>query len=137
MNEKTVRDHMETIRARLRQLDTERDVLGTLLKGYEGWLRVYINGGTPSQLPLQAMRSTIQGKMSIRRAVIQVLKDARGEPLHCKEIWRRAQEIGAKSKAKNPIAAIDFTGYTLPEIKKVAPRTWKYIGDTQPERHPA
>jgi len=131
MDEKTVRDHMDTIRARLRQLEAERDVLQTLLRGYEGWLRVYVNGNAPSQLSLPPA-PPIHGKMSIRRAIVQVLKDARGEPLHCKEIWRRAEELGAKTTSKNPAAAVDFTAYTLKEIKKVAPRTWSYIGELEP-----
>jgi hypothetical protein len=63
--------------------------------------------------------------------VVDVLKEARGEPLHVKEIWRRVSAKGAKTAAKSPLGAIDLTCYSILKyhpkaLEKVRPRTWRW-----------
>jgi len=132
MDEQMVREHIGEIRERLKTIETEREVLLTLLRGYEGWLRLYSNGAAGAQLPLLAptVTQTAPKRVSFRGAIRQVLKAARGEPLHVKEIWLRVQELGAHTRSKDPVAAIDFTCYSFKgAIKKVAPRTWRWVED--------
>jgi hypothetical protein len=132
MDEQMVRKHIGEIRDRLRVIESERDVLLTLLRGYEGWLRLYANGHLTSQLPLPITAHTgrKEKRVSFRGAIRQVVEEAHGEPLHVKEIWRRVQELGAMTKSKDALAAIDFTCYSMRErMKKVAPRTWQSLDD--------
>jgi len=132
MDEQMVREHIAEIRGRLKTIETEREVLLTLLRGYEGWLRLYSNGAAGAQLPLLAATVTQSApkRVSFRGAIRQVLEAARGEPLHVKEILLRVQELGAQTQAKEPTAAVDFTCYSFKgAAQRVAPRTWRWVGD--------
>ena len=77
----------------------------------------------PAALPLPAI--------SYRSAVLRVLREAHGEPLHTKEIARRAEAVGGKSAAKDPIAITDLVIHNLAKshpVTKTAPRTWRLEG---------
>ena len=126
MDEKTVRIHLEEIQKSLERNDAEREVLITLLKGYEGWLRLHgvANGHSPSdQLPLPVEVDVGPGW---RPTVTAILQEARGEPVHSKEILVRAKARGLKTSAKNPVSAVDLTARGLPNVEKVGPRLWKW-----------
>jgi hypothetical protein len=137
MDETAVRQHLKEVQQRLAVLDEEREVLLSLVRGYEGWLRLQGNSAGP-QLTLgvtvQKKNPTApKGTTSLRGAVLRAIKDAHGAPLHSKEILRRIQALGAKTEARNPVAIIDLTAYSLANtdgqpIKKVGPRTWRWMG---------
>ena len=146
MDEVTVREQLHAVREDLERNEAEHAVLESLLKGYEGWLRLMAgNGVSASQLPMMAAvvngkaravngkaRTAPKGRRSMRGAVLQVLADARGESIHAKEILRRARELGANTTAKDPEAIMDLMGYSLREghpIEKSAPRTWRWVGE--------
>ena len=119
MERELMREQMESIRAELNTLDSERAVLEDLLKGYESWFRLHSKNGTePSlQLPLQSM--------SFRDGVSEVLRQARGEPLHVKEIWRRMQSLGVKSSSKRPDNFVALYTNRITGMEKVAPATFR------------
>ena len=141
MEAKTVRLNLEEIRGALARNEAERDVLVTLLKGYEGWLRLNPEALDPPQMSLPLVQQrlpgpTIPGTPSMRGAVLRVLREARGEPLHSKEILRRVTALGAVSNAKNPLGMMDLLAYSLAKshpMKKVGPRTWRYYADDAKE----
>ena len=130
MDEGTVRGHMDDLRERLKRIEAERDVILTLLKGYEGWLRLYPNGSV-QQLPLPAKPANVSAQhrkpLSIRRAIESVIREARGEPLHVIEIWRRVEALGVTSNSKDKPAMVDYTMYALDNVEKVEPRTWRWV----------
>ena len=135
MDEGIVRKHLEEIRHRLNQLDEERDVLLNLLKGYEGWLRLKgaTNGHQPQLMPARsADRFKPKGTISLRRAILKVIREAGGEPLHSSAILTRVHSLGAVTEAKDPQAVVDLTAYSLQKggepIEKCDPRTWRWIG---------
>ena len=131
MDEKTVRIHLEEIQNSLERNEEEREVLVTLLKGYEGWLRLHgaTNGhAEPGQLVLAV---EVDEGPGWRPTVSAILQEARGEPLHSKEILARARIRGLKTNAKNPVSAVDLTARSLPNVEKAGPRLWKWSPVTE------
>jgi len=132
MEEKTVRGHLDEVREALKKNEEEREALLEILRGYEGWLRLRGSNGqlklAEAKVPLAARK----GVVSFRSAVLAVLREAHGEPLHSKEILQRALSMGATTTAKSPQAITDLMCYSLKEvhpIEKVAPRTWRWRGE--------
>lgn len=143
MDAKTIRDQLEVVKANLQRNEDEKNVLLDLLRGYEGWLRLYgeTNGAAQVALPLakRVMDTTTKGTISMRSAIKKVLQDARGMPLHSKEIWRRAQEMGAKTDGQSPLGLVDLSAFSLSKtepVEKVAPRTWRWYGATENDSRP-
>lgn len=135
MDAQTIRDQLEVVKANLDRNEDEKRVLLDLLKGYEGWLRLYGESSGASQPPLpiakKVVDTTTKGTISMRAAIRQILREARGEPLHSKEIWRRAVEMGAKTAGENPLGLVDLSAFSLSKtepIEKVGPRTWRWTG---------
>lgn len=136
LDEDLVRQHLASVRAELARLDQEREAYLNLIKGDEAILR--LRGSTPDlQLHLSVVetKSTsaepANGAISFRGAMKRVLQEARGEPLHSKEILRRVLEMGATTNAQDPQAVTDLMGYSLKKsgyVEKIAPRTWRWIG---------
>jgi len=135
VNQDTVRRQLEEVRESLRKNEQEREVLISLLKGYEGWLRLQgLNGLRATQITLdidpQERGPKPKGKIGFRPGLLEVLKEARGEPLRRDEIWSRMQVIGVKSDAKDPETLIDLTARSMtPQVEKVASRTWRWAGE--------
>ena len=143
----------QTLRQRLREATTEysdlearREALANIIKGYEQLIRL---DGTPELPQAQPEAQTLplpidgsaKGTVSFRSAVIRVLKDAHGEPLHIKEIYQRAVALGAVSGAKEPVRVTDLLIYSLIKrsqmpIDKTAPATYRWAGgdDDVPKR---
>lgn len=148
MDEPTVRRQLAEVQAALDGIEQEREVLLSLARGYEGWLRLHgLNGQKPAKPSLQASAKRritkgsvgraveqVVGELSYRRAVLDVLKEARGEPLHVKEILNRARAKGANTKAKDPVGITDLLLYSSEKqgqpVRKSGPRTWKWEGGT-------
>jgi hypothetical protein len=135
MDAKSVRSNLTEVTAQLARNEEEHEVLLSLVRGYEGWLR--LNPDPTAQMALlpldvdpQRTGSQPKGSRSMRGAVLQVLKDARGEPVHGKEILARAYQLGAKTDAKNPLGAVDLMAHSLMKshpVEKVGPRVWRYV----------
>jgi hypothetical protein len=137
MDETTLRSRLREAYGELNQLDERREALTDLVRGYEKLIR--LNGLPPVEneqnnptlsLPTPGRQ---KGTVSMRSAVQQVLREARGEPLHIREVYHRAQALGATSDAKNPVRITDLLIYTLIHrgglpIQKVAPATYRWIG---------
>jgi hypothetical protein len=68
----------------------------------------------------------ISNVISFKNAVTKVLKDANGEPLTNKEIWKRMQAIGVNSNAKDPAAWVNRLAKDV-GAEKYAPKTWRWI----------
>ncbi len=139
MEEKAVREQLEAARKDLRRVDEERDVLISMIRGCEGWLRLH--GVKPMEpvaqpaLPMKAPNGSDGATaISLRSALLQVLKDAHGEALHVREMVPRALRLGASTNAKSPVTVADFMLDLLKKnkgepIEKIAPRTWRYVGN--------
>jgi len=72
------------------------------------------------------IRPPISNYISFKNAVTKVLKDANGEPLSCKEIWKRMQTLGVNSNAKNPVAWVNRLAKDV-GAEKYAPQTWRWV----------
>lgn len=135
MDEQSVRSQLLEVRKTLARNEEEHEILLSLLNGFEGWLRLHANGRSPQlTLPLETTqaRTAPRGEISLRSAVLQVLKEARGQPLHSKEILVRATALGAATTSKDPVAIVDLTAYSLQKggatIEKTGPRIWHWAG---------
>jgi hypothetical protein len=95
----------ESIRKELAKLDQRREALRRALAAYED-MDILDQAGRNSQQTIP------QGTRSLRGAVLEVLCEAE-RPLRPKEIWARAQELGAATRSKNPAAVADLTAYQL------------------------
>ena len=140
MDAKTARAHLAEVQAQLARNEDEHEVLISLARGYEGWIRLNPEPAPPSSQmaplfePESRGRSQQKGSRSLRGAILQVIKDARGEPITTREILPRALALGAATAAKNPLGAVDLMAHSLakgkvPRIEKVGPRTWRYRGN--------
>ncbi|MBI4321039.1 MAG: hypothetical protein HY675_21315 [Chloroflexi bacterium] len=130
MDEKMVLQQMAEVNHRLDEINEEAKALRALLRGYERWLRFYSSaeeGLSPPLLDDTYRPYSPVEAMSLRDAVRHVLQSA-DEPLHCREIWLRVQQLGTVTSARDPAAAIDFTCHTLKGIRKVGYRTWRWVG---------
>ena len=121
MDRETMRRQMESVRSELNKLDSEREVLESLLKAYEGWFRIHpengINPTTTTQLPLEGI--------SFKDGLLEVLHQSRGEPLHVKEIWHRMKVIGVSSNAKRPEGFVSMHANRIEGVEKVGPATFR------------
>ncbi|MCL4369880.1 MAG: hypothetical protein M1380_03090 [Chloroflexi bacterium] len=138
MDERTVREHLKEVQAELDRNEEEHAVLESLLRGYEGWLRLNAKPVLPSAhqpvLPALEVRhgSTFREARSIRSQVQRVLQEARGEPLHTREILLRLHNMGCDVGGQNPQGMADLQAYSLRKagvpVEKVGPRTWRWTG---------
>lgn len=114
-----MRKQMESIRSELNVLDSEREVLENLLTGYESWFRLHPDSGAclSRQLPLTSM--------SFKDGLLEVLRQARGQPLHAKEIWHRMNAMGVTSNAKRPEGFVSMHANKIEGIEKIAPATFR------------
>ncbi len=134
MDDAEIRKQLKDARLALKRTEEEREVWISMIKGFEGLLRLRgLNGHKPTQPPLADIEPTptTDKAPAFRQAVLQVVRDAQGEPLHVGEILRRALRLGAKTGSKNPENSTDLTLYKwLDEgvpVEKTQARTWKYI----------
>lgn len=134
MDEVTVRKNLDEIRGELDRVEEQREVLLSLMNGYEGWLRLNANGQRaqlkfPEAQQLPAPVPPLRpapARPSFRGAAIQVLRDARGAALHTTEIWSRMLAAGVVSEAKRPENFIVLNYRTVPQAEKVAPKTFRW-----------
>jgi hypothetical protein len=68
------------------------------------------------------------GAESWNEAVAAVLRDA-SEPLHIKDIWKRVQERGFTTTAKDPLRAIASVLVRHPDAVRTAPNTYALLGE--------
>lgn len=134
MDAPTLRQRLREVTNDLNSLDERREALTKLRSGYEALIR--LDGppeieATPDTLPLD-LPTDPKGTISFRGAVRQVIRDARGTPLHVREVYHRAQMLGAITKAKDPVKITDLMIYSLIKregapIEKSAPRTYRWV----------
>ena len=128
-------DQLDTL---LADLKTEQLALGDLIRAVEGYIALRGRQSPqrreaalqqPELTGLQTKKGTnaIKGAISIRRAIADVLREAK-RPLKADEIWRFAYERGARTSSKRPEAIVALTCNGMDEIEKVAPRTFQWKG---------
>lgn len=134
MDEGTIRNTLDELRSELEQIDARRERVLEAYKGLEALLALQSGGANPSLFTMPSTNSDTKpkGKRSMRGAVMQVVKDAHGQPLHSKEILNRARALGANTSSKDPTAIIDLLMYAYKKdgyaVEKSAPRTWRWAG---------
>lgn len=157
MDTETVRVQLRDVHAALKRNEEEHEILISLAHGFEGWLRLK-GEDQVTTLPLPNVptaptrrfrwagsrageatgRPTVKrsprtlGAISLRQAVREVLEEARGEPLHVKEIYRRVTGKGALSGSKDPESVTDLIALGLRDrdklpIEKTTSRTWRWV----------
>ena len=142
MDVTVVRQHLKEVKTELRANEEQHEWLLNLVTGYEGWLKSQgysaedipaLQLGMPTA-PEERMRHSNRpkGEISMRKALLRVLKDARGSSLHAKEILHRAQVLGAITTGKNPVGLVDLNLHSMGAegVEKVAPRTWRWVEPT-------
>jgi HB1, ASXL, restriction endonuclease HTH domain len=116
---------LENIQIELRELERRREVLGKLLANYQELSDIT----TIPEISTRSGNNQVRGSVSLRSAVLEVLKNAEG-PLKTKEIWKRVAAMGAITHSKNPSSVVDLTLYQLRKsgqpTQKTAPATWQY-----------
>ena len=71
--------------------------------------------------------------ISLRAALLQVLRASSGEPLHVKDILRQVEALGAKvnSTRGDKISRVDLGIHALKKqgypLERVGTRTWQYL----------
>lgn len=124
MDESSIRKQLEEAKRSLAKIEAERDVWLSLLKGYEGWLRLHSSEATTTPLfPIVERRKRAKNPLSFRKAVRRVLQEAHGEPLREEEIVRRVKSMGVE--VKKPEAWIGFT-VRKEGAEKTAKKTWRW-----------
>jgi hypothetical protein len=132
MDAKMAREQLRELNDQIKALDDEREVLLSLINGYNGWLRLH--GESPPEPRKAVQRSNVPaGDVSLRSAVLTVLKQAHGSPVHVREILARITTMGAVTRAKSPEKVIDLVAYNLKTrkgepLERVSPRSWRYVG---------
>ena len=131
MDEGAIRKTLEELTGELDQLEARRQAILTAQKGLEALLGLRSKPEMQTELQLPTPNPTKQkGTRSLRSAVKQVIQDARGSPLHSKEILKRARAMGASTAAKDPVAIIDLVMSSLRRdggpVERTAPRTWRW-----------
>ncbi len=134
IDEGTIRRQLAEFRARLAQLEEERQAIEGIVSGYETLLRTMGSEKPAAPLPAPAVSLPV-GKVSMRSAVRHVLEQAK-EPLHSRDILARAQAMGASTTAKYPGSVVDLVVLGLAQrglVTKTAPRTWRWTGQPKVE----
>ena len=135
MDKVTITDQLEVIEAELSRNQLERVVLLKLQCGYRELLQFSSDGQDVRQLTMtighEGTKSESKGTISFRAGLVQVLREASGEPLDVDEIWERMQQLGVRSDAKRPTGFIGLTKKRVPEIEKVSPRVFRWVGPNQ------
>lgn len=125
---------MENVREELNRLDAQRAALDAILRGYELLERTTSENGVKQtrqlSLGVPGRGGEVQGSISFSKGLVEVIQQARGEPLHAKVIWERMQEIGVKSKAKRPMGFVSLVAGKYSEIEKAGASTFRWIGPT-------
>jgi hypothetical protein len=118
---------LESLKAELDGLEKRRQVLNKLIDAYKELDAL----ATPQERRRRerSMDNQVRGTVSLRSAVLDVLKAAEG-PLKTAEIWKRVAAMGAITNSKNPSSVVDLTTYQLKKsghpVEKTAPATWRY-----------
>lgn len=86
----------------------------------------------PSTRPQRRPVTRPEGQ-SWNNSVEEVLADA-GEPLHINEIWRRLQQRGFQTTAKDPLRAIASVLVRHPEAVRTQPNTYGLANGDQPQQ---
>lgn len=136
LDEQAIRRQLSDVLDRLAHLDDERAALEDIASGYRKLLRArgepdQGNTGSITFLPsVDRQPSGVVGQIPFRSTVHQVLRDAKGTPLHSAAILEAVRHLGAGTRAKNPLSMVDLvvTGLVKQgKAEKVAPRTWRWI----------
>jgi hypothetical protein len=129
----TLKGQSDSVTRRLRQveseiqsLEQERDALASLKRGIDGLLQLH----GPIR---QSSSGKPVGQRSLRGAAIEVVQEARGQPLSTAEILERSRRKGADSKAKDPSGVIDLMLYTVKKrkglpLERLPGGRWRWVG---------
>lgn len=137
MEKAAVEEQLRIVQDALAHNQAERDVLESLIKGYKKWLSLnHISalaqqaGPSPVVVTPPSSALRVKGTISIREAVKQTLMEAAGEAVHARDLWAKAQEMGAITAAPDPVNITDLTAYSMakrmPQLQKVGPRLWRW-----------
>lgn len=111
MDATSIRDQLNETRARLEQVEEEREILTTLIAGFEGWLRLHPIAAAvtaTASLPPVSHQNFAKGTISLRAAIRQALEESVGEVVHTRDLYHRALALGAITESKQPLNVVDL-----------------------------
>ena len=91
-----------------------------------------INEVTAGYKKLLALAERGDSLISLRAAILQVLRASKGEPMHVTEVLQQVEALGAHVRCANndKISRVDVGIYGLKRqgfpVERVGTRTWKY-----------
>ena len=117
----------EEIRRYLAEMEQERDHLTESLNSVASIIDEF-------EILLAAAEREDKPLMSLRAAILQVLRASKGEPIHVKEVLQQVEALGAHVRSANndKVSRVDVGIYGLKKqgfpFERVGTRTWKYLG---------
>jgi hypothetical protein len=153
LNESSVREQLNNVRAALAKLGAERTALEAIEQSLVRWLDLH--GEPHSQLPLAPTHrsngapknrsETFKplGAIAFAKAVIRGLRNRAGIVMTTSEVLSAALEMGAVTKAKAPLKVVEWILYDAvkkgshPIRKSNAPHTWVYLEPAKQESFPS
>ena len=127
-----IHEDLELIEVELERINERRKAFEGMRAQLEELLRLISNDDR--QLPLlppsneRTKQSTPKGKISYKNGLVAVLRDAKGELLETKEIWRRMQLKGVVSDSPRATNFISMNAKGIGEIEKVGTNQYRWIG---------
>lgn len=132
MDRESVRKQLEETRQRIAEIDEEKEILESLVRGFEGWLRLH------APIPAHAVMSSEvsdtyfgnepKGAVSMGAAIKEAIKESGHVVMHTKEIYEAALAKGAVTESKNPLNIVDIHLGRLAEqglVQKLGGRRWQ------------
>ena len=113
------------LQKRVRELEHHLSYIRKLRDTYKEWEAIR----DKTQLALPGASIGISERISYKKGLALVMREAQGKPLHALEIWRRMQQIGVRSKSERPEGFVSLHAKYLPQIQKVAPKTYQWVED--------
>jgi hypothetical protein len=136
--EKKLQDRIDQAQGRILQLSTALEGLQKELFAAQAEVTVWQealaterrkHGENTSEPSIGAVRPFT--RQSLGDAVLQLLRDNRGEPMHAKDILRELRRRDYPIASKNPIAAIVTTLTRRRQFKRVRPNTFGLVEETE------
>ena len=120
MNKEEIRRILEVTRLEIESVTQDLKDLSLAKEAYENMLTRAESASLPP--------------ISLRAAILQVLRESKGEPLHVKEVLQQVEALGAHVRSANndKVSRVDVGIYGLKRqglpVERVRTRTWKYLG---------
>ena len=137
-----LRGHRDLLQDQLRDLHHELNSVDRRIKVAEEMYRQEFDAEPPDVKNPAAhprretrIRRANAGQMPWREAIITILRES-GSPLHARDIWRKLQESGFQTDAKDPLRSVVAVAIrTEDHIRRVGPNTFALVNGADRAAH--